>query len=92
MAASNQIALVFRNAKKYLWSGKGKRKGKIRKNNTKRSSRAKRIKTLNTGHQKNYPYANIWNQIRYNEGNIIGKAKELKVSSLSPSILIAFLG
>lgn len=46
MAASNQIALVFRNANKYLWSGKGKRKGKIRKNNNKRSSRAKRIKTL----------------------------------------------
>lgn len=46
MAAGNQIALVFRNANKCLWSGKGKRKGKIRKNNNKRSSRAKRIKTL----------------------------------------------
>lgn len=107
-AVSNQIALVFTNANKHLWSGKGKRKGKnrnnnnkrkrraerekTRKNNNKKKSRAERIKTITQyARKKKNPDSNIWNEIRYNEGNI-GEAKELRVSSLSPSILIAFLG
>lgn len=51
VAANNQIALAFRNANKYLLSGKGKRKN--RKNNNKRSSRAERIKTTTQNTRKN---------------------------------------